>query len=185
MVIGVYYIECSNKHSNDVANPYVIQGTIGQYFATIHCVVCGRLSVKNVCSLCTGDPQKVAMVITNRIQSSEMSYHQLLLVSIHCVCIHLSDCVYVCLYMCVLCVCLRLCVCKCGGACVCMYVCVYTCMHACVCVCVRVCMRVYMCIHACVHVYMCIHACVHVLACVYVYACVCARHGAKYFGTYT
>ena len=78
------------SHSNDVI--HTIQGTIGQYFATIHCVVCGRLSVKNVCSLCTADPQKVATVITNRIQSSETSYHKLLLVSIHylCMCVHTS-----------------------------------------------------------------------------------------------
>ena len=82
------------SHSNDVI--HTIQGTIGQYFATIHCVVCGRLSVKNVCSLCTADPQKVATVITNRIQSSETSYHQLLLVSIHYLCMCVCACILVC-----------------------------------------------------------------------------------------
>ena len=39
--------------------------------------------MNNVCSLCTADPQKVAIVITNHIKSSEVSYHQLLLVSNH------------------------------------------------------------------------------------------------------
>ena len=100
---------------NDVI--HTIQGTIGQYFATIHCVVCGRLSVKNVCSLCTGDPQKVATVITNQIQSSETSYHQLLLVSI-CVFICVTLCVYICL---------------------CMHAAMYVCVHAwCACVCVYI-----------------------------------------------
>lgn len=77
----MYYLEYFTDRTIDAV--HTIQGTIGQYFATIHCVVCGQLSMNSVCSLCTTDQQKVATTITNRIQSSEVSYHQLLLVSNH------------------------------------------------------------------------------------------------------
>ena len=43
--------------------------------------MCGQLTVNNVCSSCTADPQKVAVMINSSIRSSEMSYQQLLLVS--------------------------------------------------------------------------------------------------------
>ena len=46
--------------------------------------MCGQLTVNNVCSSCTADPQKVAVVMNSRIRSSEMSYQQLLLVRNNC-----------------------------------------------------------------------------------------------------
>ena len=43
--------------------------------------MCGRLSVDKLCTSCTGNPQKVAVVLNSQILSSEKSYQELSMVS--------------------------------------------------------------------------------------------------------
>ncbi len=38
-------------------------GTLGQYFATMHCPVCHQLTVDGVCAECMTDSQKVAVIL--------------------------------------------------------------------------------------------------------------------------
>ena len=50
-----------------------VRGTIGQYFATMHCPVCEQLTVEGVCSQCRRDPAKVATTLSVRMRDAERS----------------------------------------------------------------------------------------------------------------
>jgi len=56
-------------------NTHNIKGTIGQYFATMHCPMCGQLTVEGVCGRCKEDPQKVAAVLSAQMTDAERKYH--------------------------------------------------------------------------------------------------------------
>ena len=47
------------------------KGTIGQYFATMHCPVCEQLTVEGVCAQCRKDPAKVAITLSVRMRDAE------------------------------------------------------------------------------------------------------------------
>ena len=47
------------------------RGTIGQYFATMHCPVCEQLTVEGVCPQCRRDPAKVATTLSVRMKEAE------------------------------------------------------------------------------------------------------------------
>lgn len=47
------------------------RGTIGQYFATMHCPVCEQLTVEGVCPQCEKDPAKVATTLSVRMKEAE------------------------------------------------------------------------------------------------------------------
>ena len=47
------------------------KGTLGQYFATIHCPVCEQLTTEGVCATCSRNPQKVALSLNMRIHDTE------------------------------------------------------------------------------------------------------------------
>ena len=47
------------------------RGTIGQYFATMHCPVCEQLTVEGVCAQCRRDPAKVATTLSVRMKEAE------------------------------------------------------------------------------------------------------------------
>lgn len=47
------------------------RGTIGQYFATMHCPVCEQLTVEGVCVQCRKDPAKVATTLSVRMKEAE------------------------------------------------------------------------------------------------------------------
>ena len=47
------------------------RGTIGQYFATMHCPVCEQLTVEGVCAHCRKDPAKVATTLSVRMREAE------------------------------------------------------------------------------------------------------------------
>ena len=47
------------------------RGTIGQYFATMHCPVCEQLTVEGVCAQCRRDPAKVAITLSVRMRDAE------------------------------------------------------------------------------------------------------------------
>ena len=49
------------------------RGTIGQYFATMHCPVCDQLTVEGVCPQCRKDPAKVATTLSVRMRDAEKS----------------------------------------------------------------------------------------------------------------
>ena len=49
----------------------LMQGTIGQYFGTMHCPICKALTVDSICTNCRADPQKVAVSLNVRIQAAE------------------------------------------------------------------------------------------------------------------
>ncbi len=53
-------------------------GTLGQYFATMHCPVCHQLTVEGVCAQCRTDSQKVAIVVGVRILGAEKIHCDLL-----------------------------------------------------------------------------------------------------------
>ena len=55
------------------------QGTLGQYFATMHCPVCHQLTVEGVvCAQCRTDSQKVAIVVGVRVLGAEKIHCDLL-----------------------------------------------------------------------------------------------------------
>lgn len=47
------------------------RGTIGQYFATMHCPVCEQLTVEGVCAQCKKNPAKVATTLSVRMRDAE------------------------------------------------------------------------------------------------------------------
>lgn len=47
------------------------RGTIGQYFATMHCPVCEQLTVEGVCAQCRRDPAKVATTLSVGMKEAE------------------------------------------------------------------------------------------------------------------
>lgn len=47
------------------------RGTIGQYFATMHCPVCEQLTVEGVCAQCRKEPAKVATSLSVRMRDAE------------------------------------------------------------------------------------------------------------------
>ena len=110
------------------------QGTIGQYFATMHCPMCGRLTVEGVCGRCRGDPQKAAAVLSAQMADAERKYHTIQQVWVCCVCnVYVIVCCVVC-SDCVWCVCsVYVIVCVCGAVHVCgvrkLHVCGIVCMQ--------------------------------------------------------
>ena len=57
------------------------RGTIGQYFATMHCPVCEQLTVEGVCAQCKKDPVKVATTLSVRTRDAEETYSNIVKVS--------------------------------------------------------------------------------------------------------
>ena len=47
------------------------RGTIGQYFATMHCPVCEQLTVEGVCPQCWKEPAKVATTLAVQMRDAE------------------------------------------------------------------------------------------------------------------
>ena len=60
----------------------VLQGTLGQYFATVHCLICNELTNEGVCLRCRGDPQKVATMLSQQIHDLESAHHSVTMVSV-------------------------------------------------------------------------------------------------------
>ena len=60
------------------------RGTIGQYFATMHCTVCDQLTTEGVCTQCKQDPQRVAISMCVKIHDAEKCYHDLSSVGFVC-----------------------------------------------------------------------------------------------------
>jgi len=50
------------------------KSTISQYFATMNCAVCNQLTNAGVCSSCQQEPQKVAVVLANKMRMWERTY---------------------------------------------------------------------------------------------------------------
>lgn len=58
-----------------------LQGTLGQYFATMHCPICKELTTDNVCSRCRDNPQKVATILSQQIRDLELAHHSVTMVT--------------------------------------------------------------------------------------------------------
>lgn len=50
------------------------KSTISQYFATMSCVVCSQLTADGICVTCQQQPQKVAIVLGDKIRLWERTY---------------------------------------------------------------------------------------------------------------
>lgn len=57
------------------------KGTISQYFTTLHCPVCDKLTQLGVCSRCRAEPQRVAVTLHQDMSQWESQQEQLLKVS--------------------------------------------------------------------------------------------------------
>lgn len=83
-----------------------MQGTIGQYFGTMHCPICKALTVDTICASCKADPQKVAVSLNTRIQAAEREHSSIVQVHVRhlALCMHMLWLVYfaICL-VCVFC----------------------------------------------------------------------------------
>ena len=62
----------TSHHSNRA------RGTLGHYFATMHCPVCHKLTVDGVCAKCRTDSQKVTAILGIRMLSTERTHCDLL-----------------------------------------------------------------------------------------------------------
>ena len=59
----------------------LLQGTLGRYFATVHCPICNELTNEGVCPCCRGNPQLVATVLSQQIHDIESAHHSVTMVS--------------------------------------------------------------------------------------------------------
>jgi len=50
------------------------KSTISQYFATMNCAVCNQLTNSGVCLCCQEEPERVAVVLANKIRTWERAY---------------------------------------------------------------------------------------------------------------
>lgn len=67
------------------------KGTIGQYFTSLHCPICEKLTTDNICTNCSKRPHLVSITLSSRIQQAERNYSRLSLVNkIYCNNIKLS-----------------------------------------------------------------------------------------------
>ncbi|XP_061780433.1 DNA polymerase zeta catalytic subunit [Nerophis lumbriciformis] len=60
------------------------KGTISQYFTTLHCPACDRLTPLGVCAPCRSQPQRVAVVLQQDLRRWEQEQEQLLKVCRSC-----------------------------------------------------------------------------------------------------
>jgi DNA polymerase elongation subunit (family B) len=61
------------------------KGTISQYFSTIECVVCGKLTHDHICHHCRGQPQTVLTVLGSKIRNAQRNFRNLQELCSHCV----------------------------------------------------------------------------------------------------
>ena len=60
-----------------------MQGTLGQYFATVHCQICNELTNKGVCYRCRGNPQLVSTMLSQQIHDIESAHHSVTMVRMY------------------------------------------------------------------------------------------------------
>ncbi|CAI8031969.1 DNA polymerase zeta catalytic subunit [Geodia barretti] len=61
-----------------------LKGTLGQYFATVHCPICNELTNEGLCSSCRGNPQLVATVLSRQIHDIESAHHSVTMLCHSC-----------------------------------------------------------------------------------------------------
>ena len=54
--------------------PLSLQNTIGQYFATMHCVSCGELTMETMCAKCREEPQVSAVRLCAKMSAAEKDH---------------------------------------------------------------------------------------------------------------
>ena len=50
------------------------KGTIGQYFTSLHCPICEKLTTDNICNDCSKNPHLISITLSSRIQQAEHRY---------------------------------------------------------------------------------------------------------------
>ena len=82
-----WYNELPKVHRiQSVAKGLNRKGTIGQYFSSLHCPLCDKVSADEICPDCSKNPQVVAISLSSRIHSARTNHADLCQVRESCGC---------------------------------------------------------------------------------------------------